>query len=115
MIDNGPGIPVAQQSEVFERFARGDTSRSRKGGSTGLGLAIVSAVVKAHNGTITVHSSPGHTEFAVRLPTNGWQPPASTLGQLRRQPEQVTSISNGFLTGCIGLAMSTPVAVPLIL
>jgi two-component system, OmpR family, sensor kinase len=75
VIDNGPGIPPALQSEVFERFARGDSSRSRKGGSTGLGLAIVSAVVKAHNGTITVDSSPGHTEFTVRLPLNGWQPP----------------------------------------
>lgn len=78
VIDNGPGIPAAQQSEVFERFARGDSSRSRKGGSTGLGLAIVSAVVKAHNGTITVNSQPGRTEFAVRLPVNGWQPPASS-------------------------------------
>jgi two-component system OmpR family sensor kinase len=78
VIDNGPGVPAALQSEVFERFARGDTSRSRKGGSTGLGLAIVSAVVKAHNGTITLNSSPGHTEFAVRLPINGWQPPAAS-------------------------------------
>ncbi len=78
VIDNGPGIPATLQSEVFERFARGDTSRSRKGGSTGLGLAIVSAVVKAHNGTITVNSSPGHTEFTVRLPLNGWQPPANS-------------------------------------
>jgi two-component system OmpR family sensor kinase len=76
VIDNGPGIPSGLQSEVFERFARGDSSRSRKGGSTGLGLAIVSAVVKAHNGTITVDSSPGHTEFTVRLPLNGWQPSA---------------------------------------
>jgi len=76
IIDNGPGIPAALQSEVFERFARGDSSRSRKGGSTGLGLAIASAVVKAHHGTITLNSSPGHTEFAVRLPLNGWQPPA---------------------------------------
>ncbi len=76
VIDNGPGIPAALQTEVFERFARGDSSRSSKGGSTGLGLAIVSAVVKAHNGTITVNSSPGHTEFTVRLPLNGWQPPA---------------------------------------
>ncbi len=76
VIDNGPGIPPALQSEVFERFARGDSSRSRKGGSTGLGLAIVSAVVKAHQGTIAVNSSPGHTEFTVRLPLNGWQPPA---------------------------------------
>jgi len=65
--DNGPGIPEQLQSEVFERFARGDTSRSRKGGSTGLGLAIVSAVVKAHNGTITLNSAPGHTDFTVRL------------------------------------------------
>jgi two-component system OmpR family sensor kinase len=65
--DNGPGIPERLQSEVFERFARGDTSRSRKGGSTGLGLAIVSAVVKAHSGTITLDSAPGHTDFTVRL------------------------------------------------
>ena len=77
VIDNGPGIPAALQSEAFERFARGDSSRSRKGGSTGLGLAIVSAVVKAHNGMITVNSSPGHTEFTVRLPLNGSEPPAS--------------------------------------
>jgi two-component system OmpR family sensor kinase len=66
--DNGPGIPEQLQSEVFERFARGDTSRSRKGGSTGLGLAIVSAVVKAHHGDITLKSAQGLTEFAVRLP-----------------------------------------------
>jgi two-component system OmpR family sensor kinase len=66
--DNGPGIPEQLRSEVFERFARGDTSRSRKGGSTGLGLAIVSAVVKAHHGTITLESAPGHTDFTVRLP-----------------------------------------------
>lgn len=82
VIDNGPGIPVAQQSEVFERFARGDSSRSRKGGSTGLGLAIVSAVVKAHGGTIQVNSRPGRTEFAVRLPgptrSDGRQLPASS-------------------------------------
>lgn len=77
VIDNGPGIPEALQSEVFERFARGDSSRSSKSGSTGLGLAIVSAVVKAHHGMITVDSSPGHTEFAVWLPLNGavWVPP----------------------------------------
>jgi two-component system OmpR family sensor kinase len=76
VIDNGPGIPEALQSEVFERFARGDTSRSRKGGSTGLGLAIASAVVKAHHGTITVESSPGNTEFTVRLPINGSRSPS---------------------------------------
>jgi two-component system, OmpR family, sensor kinase len=66
--DDGPGIPEWLQPEIFERFARGDTSRSRRGGSTGLGLAIVAAVVKAHHGTIDVHSVPGKTEFVVNLP-----------------------------------------------
>jgi two-component system OmpR family sensor kinase len=66
--DDGPGIPPTLQPEVFERFARGDSSRSRRGGSTGLGLAIVAAVVKAHHGTIDVHSVSGKTEFTVRLP-----------------------------------------------
>ncbi|CAN3130165.1 putative sensor histidine kinase TcrY [Mycobacterium sp. smrl_JER01] len=68
VLDDGPGIPAGLQPEVFERFARGDTSRSRRGGSTGLGLAIVAAVVRAHDGTIDVHSGPGRTEFVVTLP-----------------------------------------------
>jgi two-component system OmpR family sensor kinase len=68
VLDDGPGIPVMLQSEVFERFARADTSRSHVDGSTGLGLAIVSAVVAAHNGTITLRSAPGNTEFTVCLP-----------------------------------------------
>ena len=66
--DDGPGIPAPVQPEIFERFARGDTSRSRRDGSTGLGLAIVSAVVKAHHGSIEVRSVPGDTAFTVRLP-----------------------------------------------
>ncbi|AMO62755.1 signal transduction histidine kinase [Mycolicibacterium phlei] len=66
--DDGPGIPAALQPEVFERFARGDSSRSRREGSTGLGLAIVAAVVRAHGGTIELHSVPGDTRFVVRLP-----------------------------------------------
>jgi two-component system OmpR family sensor kinase len=78
VLDDGPGIPVDLQSEVFERFARGDTSRSRRGGSTGLGLAIASAVVRAHGGSIGVQSVPGNTEFIVRLPcTNGAHADAS--------------------------------------
>ena len=66
--DDGPGIRAELQSEVFERFARGDSSRSHKDGSTGLGLAIVAAVVRAHHGTIELRSAPGCTEFTVRLP-----------------------------------------------
>jgi two-component system OmpR family sensor kinase len=66
--DNGPGIPERLQPDIFERFARGDSSRSRAAGSTGLGLAIVSAVVEAHGGTVGVTSRPGQTSFEVRLP-----------------------------------------------
>jgi two-component system OmpR family sensor kinase len=66
--DSGPGIAPELQVDVFERFARGDSSRSRAAGSTGLGLAIVAAVVDAHRGTVEVSSVPGRTEFTVRLP-----------------------------------------------
>jgi two-component system OmpR family sensor kinase len=66
--DNGPGIPKALQKNLFERFARGDSSRSRASGSTGLGLAIVKAVVDAHGGTVTVTSRKGNTTFRVELP-----------------------------------------------
>ncbi|MFF4811641.1 sensor histidine kinase [Micromonospora chersina] len=66
--DDGPGIPEELQPEVFERFARGDSSRSRAHGSTGLGLAIVAAVVEAHHGEVEVASRPGRTAFTVRLP-----------------------------------------------
>ncbi|MFE0643288.1 sensor histidine kinase [Streptomyces sp. NPDC058877] len=66
--DDGPGIPPELLPAVFERFARGDASRSRNAGSTGLGLAIVRAVVLAHGGEVDVESAPGRTVFTVRLP-----------------------------------------------
>ncbi|MFD7439780.1 sensor histidine kinase [Streptomyces sp. NPDC059909] len=66
--DDGPGIPPGLLPHVFERFARGDASRSRAAGSTGLGLAIVHAVVAAHGGSVGVESVPGRTVFSVRLP-----------------------------------------------
>ncbi|MEU8777487.1 HAMP domain-containing sensor histidine kinase [Streptomyces sp. NPDC048606] len=66
--DDGPGIPPALLPHVFERFARGDASRSRAAGSTGLGLAIVQAVVAAHGGRVGVRSEPGRTAFEVELP-----------------------------------------------
>lgn len=66
--DDGPGIPPELQSEIFGRFVRGDSSRSRAAGSTGLGLAIVAAVISAHGGTVTVESRPGRTCARVWLP-----------------------------------------------
>ena len=67
VIDNGPGIPAQLQSDVFERFTRGDSSRSRTSGGTGLGLSIVAAIVEAHGGDVHLASRPGRTVFTVRL------------------------------------------------
>ncbi|MEU5820646.1 HAMP domain-containing sensor histidine kinase [Streptomyces sp. NPDC047803] len=75
--DDGPGIPADLLPHVFERFARGDASRSRHAGSTGLGLAIVQAVVTAHGGAVEVRSVPGETVFAVRLPATRSKPNSS--------------------------------------
>ncbi|MFI6437029.1 sensor histidine kinase [Streptomyces sp. NPDC050759] len=69
--DNGQGIPSDLLPHVFERFARGDSSRSRASGSTGLGLAIVEAVATAHGGAVTVDSVPGRTVFTMHLPALG--------------------------------------------
>ncbi|WP_410658158.1 sensor histidine kinase [Amycolatopsis sp. lyj-112] len=81
--DDGPGITPELLPSVFERFARGDSSRSRSAGSTGstgLGMAIASAIVVAHGGTIEVHSRPGRTEFAVYLPVIGSPQAAHSFG-----------------------------------
>jgi len=70
--DHGPGIPAEHLLYIFERFYRVDPSRNRKTGGTGLGLAIVQALVKAHNGRISVkNSGEGGTEFTFWLPVSG--------------------------------------------
>ena len=70
--DDGPGITPDVRDRLFERFARGDSSRERRTGSTGLGMSIALAIVQAHGGSIDVDSSTtpeDHgTTFSVRLP-----------------------------------------------
>jgi two-component system, OmpR family, phosphate regulon sensor histidine kinase PhoR len=67
--DNGPGIPYADQSHIFERFYRVHKDRSRIAGGTGLGLSIVKHIILAHGGTIVVESTPGQgASFKIRMP-----------------------------------------------
>ena len=67
--DTGSGIAPEDLPHVFDRFYRGDKSRSRRGGGAGLGLAITRQLVTAHGGQIEVASSPGlGTSFVIALP-----------------------------------------------
>ena len=67
--DTGPGVPLADQEKIFDRFYRLDSSRSREAGGAGLGLAIARAIAKAHGGSISVVAAPtGGSIFKVFLP-----------------------------------------------
>lgn len=57
--DQGAGLTDADQKRIFERFYRGDSSRSRLTGGTGLGLAIAQAIALRHRGRLTVQSEDG--------------------------------------------------------
>jgi two-component system, OmpR family, sensor kinase len=82
--DDGPGIPGELLPDLFERFVRGDSSRSRAAGSTGLGLSIVAAVIAAHHGTAGVTSEPGRTRFTITLPLLADPPPRPGRPEARR-------------------------------
>jgi signal transduction histidine kinase len=62
--DNGVGIPEDDRARVFERFYRGDSSRSSRG--SGLGLAIVKHVVTAAGGDVEARAGPGGLGLEVR-------------------------------------------------
>ena len=57
--DNGVGIQPGDLPFIFERFWRGEKSRSRESGGSGLGLAIARELVELHGGRLVVESTPG--------------------------------------------------------
>jgi two-component system sensor histidine kinase KdpD len=65
--DQGKGIPVSEQSHVFERFWRSPSVKKQMPG-TGLGLSIAHGIARAHNGDLTVTSRPGETTFRLAIP-----------------------------------------------
>lgn len=67
--DHGPGIAPADLPHIFERFYRGDPSRTRTTGGFGLGLSVAKALVEAYGGNITAESAIGEgTRMTVEFP-----------------------------------------------
>jgi signal transduction histidine kinase len=65
--DTGPGIPAAEQAQVFEPFYRGAAARTTEG--LGVGLAIARSLTEAHGGRLTLDSAPGRgSVFTIELP-----------------------------------------------
>lgn len=68
--NSGPAIPEEQLHRIFERFYRGDASRSKEIEGTGLGLSIVKHIVQKHDGKIRVSSREQTTTFTLTFPPN---------------------------------------------
>jgi signal transduction histidine kinase len=87
--DQGPGVPEEMREHIFDRFARADTARTRRGGGAGLGLSLSAAVVGAHGGSLRLadDASPG-ARFQIRLP-------AEVPTQAVRDPEADAPVPAG--------------------
>ena len=67
--DRGPGLPADLLPRLFERFARGDASRTRATGGAGLGLSIARSIARLHGGDATAGPrTGGGTQVEIRLP-----------------------------------------------
>lgn len=69
--DEGPGIPLREQREIFKKLVRGSASRRLGIKGTGIGLAMVRHIVRAHRGRVIVESEPGRgSTFTIVLPAD---------------------------------------------
>jgi heavy metal sensor kinase len=92
--DTGCGIPLEDQSKVFERFYRADRARSRAAGGNGLGLAICKSLVEAHHGRIAFSSVPERgSRFEV------WLPQVGAKGASERTPSAPRRLGSDLATG----------------
>jgi PAS domain S-box-containing protein len=92
--DSGIGIPLSQQSKIFESFTQANTDTTRKYGGTGLGLAITKNLVQLQNGTIGIESEVGiGTSFIVKIPYGiGANEQLEDLSQKRDEPSDLSGI-----------------------
>jgi signal transduction histidine kinase len=67
--NSGEGIAPEDLPHIFERFYRGEKSRSRESGGAGIGLSIVQQIIEAHGGRVGARSEQGETEIWFTLPT----------------------------------------------
>src|SRR5205807_905956 len=74
VIDDGPGIPVAERERIFERFHRTDPARAHSAGGAGLGLAIVRAIAEAHGGYVGAVEPSGGAGARIEFALPGFRP-----------------------------------------
>lgn len=93
--DSGIGIPLSQQSKIFESFTQANTDTTRKYGGTGLGLAITKNLVQLQDGTIGIESEVGiGTSFIVKLPYGiGVNEHQEDVGQKRAEPSDLSGLN----------------------
>lgn len=82
VIDDGPGIPLADREQVFERFVRLDESRTRDSGGAGLGLPIAREIARVHGGELVVAETPLGTRLVLTLPVTVTKESGCTHGKV---------------------------------
>ena len=91
--DGGIGIPLAEQTRIFDRFYRVDEARTRTTGGTGLGLSIVKTLVEGMGGSISVRSQPGAgSTFTIIFPVCRvkyfYSLPSSSSSKIKRRKRE---------------------------
>ena len=80
--DQGPGIPEAFRSRVFEKFAQADASDSRQKSGTGLGLAITKELIERMGGTVGFDCEPGQARPSGASCRSSCPPPRPTAAEI---------------------------------
>ena len=107
--DTGPGVPADRRAHIFDAFAQGDGSLTRRHGGSGLGLAIVRGVVMLMNGNTGFDSTPSQGSlfwFTVPLPRASVSPATATTAAPRQHAgKRVLLVEDNEVTATIAVAM----------